>query len=95
LPLGGGLALFVMVGLIHGYALGESIYGAERTPLAAYPVGLAVIQSAVALAAMGLARAFAPALPASGLRCWCSRSCRRRPLKRRARSSRESRQGRR
>jgi urease accessory protein len=32
-----------MVGLIHGYALGESIYGAERTPLAAYPVGLAVI----------------------------------------------------
>jgi urease accessory protein len=43
LPLGGGLALFVMVGLIHGYALGESIYGAERTPLAAYPVGLAVI----------------------------------------------------
>jgi urease accessory protein len=59
LPLGGGLALFVMVGLIHGYALGESIYGAERTPLAAYPVDLAVIQSAVALAAMGLARAFA------------------------------------
>ena len=59
LPLGGALALFVMVGLIHGYALGESIYGAERTPLAAYLVGLAVIQSAVALAAMGLARAFA------------------------------------
>ena len=33
---GGALALFVLVGLIHGYALGESIYGAERTPLAAY-----------------------------------------------------------
>src|SRR3954447_9460365 len=36
LPAGGTLALFVLVGLIHGYALGESIYGAERTPLAAY-----------------------------------------------------------
>lgn len=59
LPLAGALALFVLVGLIHGYALGESIYGAERAPLAAYLVGLAAIQSAVALTAMGLARAFA------------------------------------
>src|SRR5262249_39993752 len=52
LPVGGALALFVLVGLIHGYALGESIYGAEATPLYAYLVGLAVIQSGVALAAM-------------------------------------------
>jgi urease accessory protein len=59
LPLAGALALFVVVGLIHGYALGESIYGAERAPLAAYLIGLAVIQSAVALAAMGVARALA------------------------------------
>jgi urease accessory protein len=51
------LGLFVVVGLIHGYALGESIYGAERSPLVAYLIGLAVIQSAVALGAMGLARA--------------------------------------
>ena len=58
-PVAGVLALFVLVGLIHGYALGESIFGAERTPLAAYLVGLAVIQSVVALAAMALARAFA------------------------------------
>ena len=43
-------------GLIHGYALGESIYGAEPTPLAAYLIGLAVIQSAIALAAMTVAR---------------------------------------
>jgi len=50
------LALFVAVGLVHGYALGESIYGAERTPLVAYLVGLAVIQSVVALAAMAIAR---------------------------------------
>ena len=59
LPLNGALALFVLVGLIHGYALGESIYGAERTPLAAYLTGLAVIQSVVALAAMAVARAIA------------------------------------
>ena len=50
------LALFVATGLLHGYALGESIYGAEPTPLAAYLIGLAVIQSALALAAMMLAR---------------------------------------
>jgi urease accessory protein len=56
LPLAGALALFVLVGLIHGYALGESIYGAERTPLYAYLLGLAVIQSAIALAAMTIAR---------------------------------------
>jgi len=59
LPVGGALALFVLVGLIHGYALGESIYGAERTPLAAYLIGLAGIQSAVALAAMTVARVIA------------------------------------
>jgi urease accessory protein len=56
LPLAGALALFVLVGLIHGYALGESIFGAEPTPVYAYLLGLAVIQSAIALAAMGVAR---------------------------------------
>lgn len=59
LPPGRALALFVVVGLVHGYALGESIYGAERAPLAAYLIGLAAIQSAVALAAMTFARAIA------------------------------------
>lgn len=53
---GGALALFVGVGLAHGYALGESIYGAEPTPLYAYLAGLALMQSAVALTAMGAAR---------------------------------------
>jgi urease accessory protein len=57
LPLSAALGLFVLVGLTHGYALGESIYGAERSPLAAYLIGLAVIQSAVALGAMLVARA--------------------------------------
>jgi len=50
------LALFAVAGLVHGYAFGESIYGAERSPLAAYLIGLAVIQGAVALAAMSVAR---------------------------------------
>lgn len=50
------LALFACVGLLHGYALGESIYGAERTPLVAYVIGLAVIQSAIALIAMRITR---------------------------------------
>ncbi len=52
LPAGAALVMFAVAGLIHGYALGESIYGAEPTPLYAYLIGLAVIQSAVALAAM-------------------------------------------
>lgn len=56
LPVPTALALFVLAGLIHGYALGESIYGAEPTPLYAYLLGLAVIQYAVALAAMSVAR---------------------------------------
>jgi len=53
------LALFALVGLVHGYALGESIYGAEQTPLYAYLLGLAVIQSAIALVAMAVARSVA------------------------------------
>jgi len=54
---GAAVVLFAMVGVIHGYALGESIYGAERTPLYAYLVGLAIIQSVIALAAVHVTRA--------------------------------------
>ncbi len=50
------LVVFAAVGLLHGYVLGEAIYGAEATPLAAYLLGLAVIQGAIALGAMHLAR---------------------------------------
>jgi urease accessory protein len=45
-------ALFAAAGLINGYALGESIAGAERTPILAYFIGLAAIQTALALAIM-------------------------------------------
>ncbi len=34
LPAISAFVLFVLVGLIHGYALGESIYDAERAPFA-------------------------------------------------------------
>jgi urease accessory protein len=59
MPVAAAFVLFAMVGAIHGYALGESIYGAEPTPLYAYLLGLAVIQSAIALAAAKIARSLA------------------------------------
>jgi urease accessory protein len=60
---GAAVVLFAIVGVIHGYALGESIYGAERTPLYAYLIGLAVIQSAIALAAARVTRSLARGSP--------------------------------
>jgi urease accessory protein len=51
--------LFALGGLLSGYALGESIIGAERAPLVAYLIGLAAIQMALALAVMWLAQRFA------------------------------------
>jgi urease accessory protein len=53
---GMAVVLFAIVGVVHGYALGESIYGAERTPVYAYLIGLAVIQGAIALTAAHLTR---------------------------------------
>jgi urease accessory protein len=44
-------ALFLVAGAFHGYALAESMVGAERTPLFAYFAGLSVIQCLIALAA--------------------------------------------
>lgn len=55
------LGAFALAGLFHGFAFGESIYGAEATPLVAYLVGLGVTQWAIAvlagLAAVSLANA--------------------------------------
>lgn len=50
------ILLFAAAGLVHGYALGESIYGAEPTPLYAYLLGLAFIQSVIALIAVQMVR---------------------------------------
>jgi urease accessory protein len=40
-------AIFGIAGFFHGYAYGESIYGAEPTPLAAYLVGLVAVQTVI------------------------------------------------
>jgi urease accessory protein len=49
-------AILGVVGLLHGYAYGEAIVGAEATPLAAYLVGLSLVQGAVASILMYAAR---------------------------------------
>ena len=50
------LGLFALAGLLHGYVIGESIVGAEQAPLAAYLIGLTLIQSAIAVGAMYAAK---------------------------------------
>jgi urease accessory protein len=42
-------ALFAFAGLLHGYAYGESMFGAETSPLAAYLIGLVVVQAALTI----------------------------------------------
>ncbi len=49
-------ALSATAAAVHGYALGESIVGAEQTPLAAYLIGLAIAQMAIAAGAFAVAR---------------------------------------
>jgi urease accessory protein len=50
LPVAVVLALFAIGGFTHGYALAESIIGAEPTPLAAYLVGLVAVQTVITVA---------------------------------------------
>ncbi len=59
--MGRGLALllFGVAGLVHGYALGESIVGAEPSPLVAYLLGLLIMQSAIGLVAYAAVRGLA------------------------------------
>jgi urease accessory protein len=52
----GWAALFGVAGLFHGYAYGESIFGAEATPLAAYLLGLVIVQTALVTAVAWLIR---------------------------------------
>ena len=60
----GAAAFFALSGLLHGYAYGESIVGAEPTPLVAYLIGFALVQLAVAFGAYALARAMKRRKPA-------------------------------
>ena len=57
---GGGLwlAVAVLAGLVHGYAFGEAIVGADRAVLGAYLAGLSAVSAVVAGAIMWLTRAF-------------------------------------
>jgi urease accessory protein len=49
IPVGLLAPLLVVAGALHGYAYGESIVGAEATPLAAYVVGFSAIQYGLAV----------------------------------------------
>ena len=48
---------FALAGVVHGYAYGEAIIGAEATPLAAYLAGFTLIQLALVGGGYVLARA--------------------------------------
>jgi urease accessory protein len=50
IPVGGWAALFGAAGLFHGYAYGESIFGAEPAPLWAYLIGLVAVQTVLSVA---------------------------------------------
>jgi urease accessory protein len=49
--------VFLIAGALHGYAYGESIVGAETTPLVAYIIGFAVIQYCIAVGSGAALRA--------------------------------------
>jgi urease accessory protein len=60
-------SIFALAGLFHGYAYGEAIFGAEQTPVTAYLIGFAAIQTAIAAVAMlvtGSLASMASAVPA-------------------------------
>ena len=64
-------ALFAAGGAVHGYALGESIVGAETAPLAAYLAGLVAVQVALTTGIAFAARFVtngSPAMPSPSLR---------------------------
>jgi urease accessory protein len=56
LPVAAWGALFAIAGLFHGYSLGESIYGADRSTLGAYLLGLVIIQSVLTVGVALLTR---------------------------------------
>lgn len=58
-------SLFTIAGLLHGYALGESIIGAQASPLVAYLAGLLVIQTLIGAAAYAVTKRAMTLRPAS------------------------------
>lgn len=59
---GGWIGLFAVAGVLHGYAYGESIVGAEPAPLWAYLLGVVVVQTVLALGVALLTRHYQMAL---------------------------------
>ena len=68
LPAPAAAALFAAAGLFHGAAYGEAVIGAEPTPVAAYLIGLAAVQMAIALGAAATVRGFWKSGSAAALR---------------------------
>ncbi len=67
LPATASTVLFAFAGVFHGAAYGEAVIGAEATPIAAYLIGLAAVQMAIALGAAALARSIWKAGSAAAL----------------------------
>lgn len=72
------MGLAAVAGLLHGYAFGESIIGAERTVLGAYLLGIALITALIASGTMLVARrllmtesATSPRVAAAGAALGC------------------------
>jgi urease accessory protein len=61
-------ALAAAAGVFHGYAYGESIVGAEPTPLAAYLLGLALVQLAIGFSTLSAYHVLSRRAPAMTLR---------------------------
>jgi urease accessory protein len=57
IPASAWAAIFCIAGFFHGYAYGESIYGAEPTPLAAYLVVLVAVQTGLVMSIAFASRA--------------------------------------
>jgi urease accessory protein len=51
------IGVFIVAGFFHGYSYGQSIYGAEPAPLAAYLAGLAAVQTLLTVGVASLTRA--------------------------------------
>jgi urease accessory protein len=49
-------SLAAIAGIFHGYAYGESIFGAETTPLLAYLIGFTLIQISISLVAFWIGK---------------------------------------
>lgn len=52
----GWLALATLAGLLHGYAFGEAVIGAEQSVVGTYLVGIAVVTAVVASGVMAASR---------------------------------------